>query len=74
MVDGMSSVEFAKKARALQELGDQGRLVRAANPVARDPAVTNAYRQDMIRRIWAQYGTQNREFANKLIDRVTCNS
>ena len=71
MVDGMSSVEFAKKARALQELGDQGRLVRAANPVARDRAVTNAYRQDMIRRIWAQYGTQNREFANKLIDRVT---
>jgi RHS repeat-associated protein len=71
MVDGMSSVEFAKKARALQELGDQGKLVRAANPVARDPGVTNAHRQDMIRRIWAQYGSQNREFANKLIDRVT---
>jgi YD repeat-containing protein len=71
MVDGMSSVEFAKKARALQELGDQGMLVRAANSVARDPSVTNAYRQDMIRRIWAQYGTQNRELANKLIDRVT---
>jgi len=71
MVDGMNSVEFAKKARSLQELGDQGKLVRAANLVARDPGVVNAYRQDMIRRIWAQYRTQNWEFANKLIDRVT---
>ena len=67
----MPSREFARKAAALQELGEQGALVRAANPVARDPAITRAYRQDMIRRIWAQYGTQNREFANRLIDRVT---
>lgn len=55
----------------LATLGDQGSLSRAASPVARDPSVTRAYRQDMIRRIWNQYGQTNPQFANRLIDRVT---
>lgn len=70
-VEGMPKQQFMRKATALQELGEQGQLVRAANPVARNPAITRAYRQDMIRRIWAQYGERNREFANRLIERVT---
>ena len=46
-------------------------LYKAENPVNRNPAVTRAYRQDMIKRIWNQYGTSNPQFANKLIDRIT---
>lgn len=37
----------------------------------RDPAVTRKYRQDMIERIWNQYGEVNPDFANALINRFT---
>lgn len=37
----------------------------------RDPAVTRKYRQDMIERIWNQYGEVNPDFANALINRIT---
>lgn len=63
--------EFKRKANALKELGDKGLLYKAENPVNRNPAVTRAYRQEMIKRIWNQYGTSNPQFANKLIDRIT---
>ena len=63
--------EFNRKVNALKELGEQGVLYKAENPVLRDPSVTRAYRQDMIKRIWNQYGKTNPEFANKLIDRIT---
>jgi hypothetical protein len=46
-------------------------LYKAQNPVSRDPSITKAYRQDMIKRIWNQYGKTNPEFAKQLIDRVT---
>ena len=67
----MLPLEARAKAAALQELSDQGVLVKAPEPVARDPAVTEGFRQDMIDRIWNQYGSRNREFAEALIDRVT---
>ncbi|MCP4600793.1 MAG: hypothetical protein GY847_09720, partial [Proteobacteria bacterium] len=70
-VEGMPGNEFMKKAQALKELGERGLLTRAANPVARNRAMTRAYRQDMIHRIWSQYGQRNPEFANSLINRVT---
>ncbi len=68
-VEGMPRQEFLRKARALQELGEQGRLIRRTTP--RDTQITKTFRQNTIDRIWAQYGQRNREFANKLIDRVT---
>lgn len=70
-VEGMPAREFAQKAADLQRLGDEGRLFKAANPVARDPAIAAKFRQDMIDRIWSQYGQRNPEFARQLIDRVT---
>jgi RHS repeat-associated protein len=69
-VDGMAGREFSRKATALLELGEQGALFRAGNPVARNPAITREYRQNMIRRIWAQYGARNPVFAEQLIHRV----
>jgi RHS repeat-associated protein len=63
--------EFERKAEALKLLGEQGLLVKAQNPVSRDRSVTTQYRQDMIKRIWAQYGNSNKVFADKLINRVT---
>ena len=68
---GMQLNEFKRKADALKELGDKGLLYKAENPVKRDPSITRKYRQDMIKRIWNQYGLDNPQFANKLIDRVT---
>ncbi len=69
--EGMSPLQARPKAMALQSLSDQGLLSKAVEPVARDPAITRAFRQDMIDRIWAQYGQRNPEFAVSLIDRVT---
>lgn len=46
----MPKREFEKKANKLKELGDQGLLYKAQNPVSRNPAVTREYRQDMIKR------------------------
>ena len=69
-VEAMNARDFARKAKSLQELGEAGELIRVMNPVARDPSVTANYRQDMINRIWQQYGQSNRDFANTLIDRV----
>lgn len=70
-VEGMSRREFDRKASSLKALGDEGKLHRAESPVARDRAVTREFRQDMIRRIWNQYGERNPDFANSLIHRVT---
>ncbi|MGM7637650.1 pre-toxin TG domain-containing protein [Bacillus sp. Hm123] len=67
----MPKREFERKANKLKELGDKGLLYKAQNPVPRNPAVTRAYRQDMIKRIWNQYGKINPEFGKKLIHRVT---
>ena len=68
-VTGMSRREFQRKAEALKKLGDAGKLV-TIEKVKRDPSVTKCYKSDLIKRIWRQYGTRNRDFANKLIERV----
>ena len=67
---GTSSFEFLKKANALQQLGEEGVLFRAANPVARDRTITAAYKSSIIRRIYDQYNAVNPEFAEQLIARV----
>ena len=69
-VEGMDKDQFYRKATELMELGEKGLLYRAENPVQRNPLVTRNYRQDIIQRIWGQYGTTNPEFANALINRV----
>ncbi len=62
--------QFERKANALKDLGDQGLLKKAANPVQRDPGIARKYKQDMIKRIWNQYGKRNPEFANNLINKI----
>ncbi|MBT2762673.1 hypothetical protein J7E85_15930, partial [Paenibacillus sp. ISL-20] len=69
--NAMPKREFERKANKLKELGERGLLYKAQNPVPRDPAVTRQYRQDMIKRIWKQYGQNNPAFGKKLIDRIT---
>jgi hypothetical protein len=67
----MPKTEFRRKMNALQQLGEEGELYKATNPVARDPSVSRDYRQDVIDRIYAQYNDRNPDFSDKLIDRVT---
>lgn len=61
--DGFSRTGFNKKAAALVQLGDEGLLYKAPNPVARDPQLTRNYKADLIRRIYNQYGARNPDFA-----------
>lgn len=68
--DGMPARQFERKANALKDLEDQGLLRKAANPVPRDPGIARKYKQDMIKRIWNQYGKRNPEFANNLINKI----
>jgi hypothetical protein len=68
--DGFSRPGFNKKAAALVQLGDEGLLVKAPNPVARDPQLTRTWKADLIRRIYRQYGAVNPEFAAAARQRV----
>ncbi|MEV0156369.1 endonuclease [Micromonospora sp. NPDC050686] len=62
---------FQRKTNALKKLGEEGKLYKATNPVARNDKITSDYRQDLIKRIHEQYGRRNPEFSRRLIDRVT---
>ncbi|MFI6948016.1 hypothetical protein [Streptomyces sp. NPDC050422] len=65
----MPKHEFRRKARALQELGNQGKLFKSKS-AARGPAASD-YRQDLIARIHKQFGSRNPEFSKRLIRRIT---
>jgi hypothetical protein len=68
----MPKAQFRRKARALQKLGDEGRLFKAPNPVrTRDRTRAVAHQQDLIRRIHAQYGVRNPALSRRLIQRIT---
>ena len=68
--EGMPKREFARKANRLAELGAQGKLFKAPNPVRRDVQVTKRYRQDVINRIHRLYHEVNPSFTRALILRV----
>jgi hypothetical protein len=67
----MPKAEFNRKMNALKKLGDEDKLYKATNPVERNDKVTSDYRQDLIKRIHAQYSKRNPQFSEKLIDRIT---
>jgi hypothetical protein len=66
---GVPVNEWTKKTKVLAEASDRGAL--AHTPSVRDKAVTTDYRQDLIRRVWSQFATQNRPFAESLIKKLT---
>jgi RHS repeat-associated protein len=67
---GMPKSQFNLKAGALQDLSDQGVLVKAPNPVARDSSITNKYKANLIARVFDQFGATNPEFAASLRTRI----
>ncbi|MEU8934927.1 ricin-type beta-trefoil lectin domain protein [Streptomyces sp. NPDC048409] len=67
---GMPKSQFNLKASALQDLSDQGVLVKAPNPVARDSSITNKYKANLIARVFDQFGATNPEFAASLRTRI----
>ncbi|MFD7232458.1 RHS repeat-associated core domain-containing protein [Streptomyces sp. NPDC059881] len=67
---GMPKQQFRLKAEALQRLSDSGVLFKAPNPVARDRQITGKYKQQLIKRVFDQYGQNNREFAEQLRSRI----
>ena len=68
--DDFSRPQFNRKAAALTQLGDEGKLFKAPNPVARDPQLTRNYKADVIRRIYDQFGQRNPDFAAAARNRV----
>ncbi|MFQ3559309.1 ricin-type beta-trefoil lectin domain protein [Streptomyces gramineus] len=67
---GMPKSQFNLKAAALQDLSDQGVLLKAPNPVARDSSITNKYKANLIGRVFDQFGATNPEFAASLRTRI----
>src|SRR5437868_6472471 len=57
----MPKVEFRRKAEALKELGEEGKLVKTKS--LRDRTVTKRYRQLMIDEIHRRYKDRNPEFS-----------
>jgi hypothetical protein len=67
---GMPKSQFNLKASELQDLSDNGALFKAPNPVPRDTSLTNAYKEDLIRRVYNQFGAINPDFAESLRTRI----
>lgn len=67
---GMPKQQFRLKAESLQRLSDAGVLFKAPNPVSRDRQITGKYKQQLIKRVFDQYGQKNREFAEQLRSRI----
>ncbi|MFG3525230.1 hypothetical protein ACGF8B_00635 [Streptomyces sp. NPDC047917] len=65
----MPKHEFRRKAAALKELGDQGKLFKSKSPTRGSAA--SDYRQDLIDRIHKQFSKRNSEFSKRLIRRIT---
>ncbi|MET8262765.1 endonuclease [Micromonospora arida] len=68
---------FDRKVRALQKLSDEGKLFKQANPVDKDPALTEAYRERIRQAIFAKYWPpggkateEGKAMANKLLARL----
>jgi len=53
---GWNVRDFERKAEALQDLAERGKLRKAPNPVPRDPAVAAGFKNRLIRQAYAKYG------------------
>lgn len=53
----MPRLHFIRKAKALFELGNQGKLYKATNPVERDPSVTGDWKSRLIQRAYRMFGS-----------------
>jgi hypothetical protein len=53
---GMDMRDFSRKARALQDLAERGKLSKAPNPVERNKYVTDRYRAQIKKQAEKQWG------------------
>ncbi|HEY7327872.1 MAG TPA: hypothetical protein VH592_09545 [Gemmataceae bacterium] len=67
---GWNQRDFVRKAKALQDLAERGKLRKAPNPVPRDPTVTANYKDALIRRAYELYGKSNPAKFNSLRDKI----
>lgn len=54
--EGMDMRDFSRKARALQDLAERGKLFKAPNPVVRDQYITQKYRINIENQAEKQWG------------------
>ncbi|WP_449342079.1 polymorphic toxin-type HINT domain-containing protein [Streptomyces aurantiogriseus] len=59
---GMPKSQFKLKADALKQLSDEGKLVKAPNPLPPRAGIEKGYKQDFFRRVYAQFNDKNPEF------------
>jgi hypothetical protein len=53
---GWNARDFARKARALSDLAERGKLKKALNPVIRNPSVARQYKNLLVRRAYELFG------------------
>ncbi|MEU2286011.1 LamG-like jellyroll fold domain-containing protein [Streptomyces sp. NPDC013178] len=59
---GMPKSQFKLKADALKQLSDEGKLVKAPNPLPPRAGIEKGYKQDFFKRVYAQFNDKNPEF------------
>ncbi|QGJ69330.1 Hypothetical protein PBC10988_10040 [Planctomycetales bacterium 10988] len=68
--NGWNRRDFSRKARALQDLAERGKLRKATNPIARDPNLTGQYKNRLIRRAHAMFAQSDPAKFSRLRDRI----
>jgi hypothetical protein len=68
---GMDTRDFQRKFNALSDLAERGKLIKAPNPVSRNPSLTRQYRQQIIKKAELKHGENNPEMLSKIKDRVS---
>jgi hypothetical protein len=69
--EGMDMRDFSRKARALQDLAERGKLFKAPNPVVRDKYITEKYRykiKEQAEKQWKKSDLERYQNVKKLID------
>jgi filamentous hemagglutinin len=68
--EGMNMRDFNRKAKALQDLAERGKLFKAPNPVQRNPQVTAAYRARIKKQAAKQWKDSDPQKYQKIKEKI----
>jgi len=67
---GLNRRDFLRKVKALQDLAKEGKLVKAANPVARNELLGGQYKDRLIKRAYEMFGRSDPAKFNSLKSKI----
>ncbi len=59
----MPKSQFRLKANALKQLSDEGKLVKAPNPLPPRVGIERGYKQAFFRKVYAQFNDKNPRYS-----------